>query len=80
MSQEKVPFIHGLCEGFAKGAVPSVLEQLDQSIEWMRPKTTSMRIATPTPDRRRARGECSRSWGLTQPAPATDGGSVVLIT
>lgn len=48
MSQEKAPFIRGLCEGFAKGAVPAVLEQLDQSIEWMRPKTTSMRIATPT--------------------------------
>jgi len=50
MSQEKAPFIRGLCEGFDKGAVPAVLEQLDQSIEWMRPKTTSMRIATPTAD------------------------------
>lgn len=48
MSQEKAPFIRRLCEGLAKGAVPAVLEQLDQSIEWMRPKTTSMRIATPT--------------------------------
>lgn len=48
MSQEKMPFICGLYEGFAKDAVPAALEQLDQSIEWMRPKTTSMRIATPT--------------------------------
>jgi hypothetical protein len=55
MSQEKMPFICGLYEGFAKDAVLAVLEQLDQSIEWVRPRTTSMRIATPTAYRRRAR-------------------------
>src|SRR5215212_3938395 len=55
MSQEKMPFIRELYEGFVKGAVPAALEQLDQSIEWMRPRTTSMRIASPTAYRRRAR-------------------------
>jgi hypothetical protein len=55
MSQEKMPFIRGLYEGFVKGAVPAALEQLDQSIEWMKPRTTSMRSATPTAYRRRAR-------------------------
>ena len=37
MSQEKMPFIRGLYEGFAKDAVLAVLEQLDQTIEWVRP-------------------------------------------
>ena len=60
MSQEKMPFIRGrLYEGFAKDAVLAVLEQLDQSIERVRPRTTSIRIAiriaTPTAYRRRAR-------------------------
>jgi hypothetical protein len=55
MSQEKMPFICGQYEGIVKGAVPAALEQLDQSIEWMRPRTTSMRIASPTAYRRRAR-------------------------
>jgi hypothetical protein len=35
MSQEKMPFIRELYEGFVKGAVPAALEQLDQSIELM---------------------------------------------
>ncbi len=34
MSQENVQFIRGIYEAFAKGDVPAVLEQLDQSIEW----------------------------------------------
>ena len=31
MSQEKMPFIRGLYEGFAKDAVLAVLEQLDRA-------------------------------------------------
>ena len=58
MSQEKMPFIRELYEGFVKSAVLAVLEQLDQSIEWVRPRTTSMRIASP----QRTAGVLGRYW------------------
>ncbi len=34
MSQENVQVVRGLYEALAKGDVPAVLEQLDQSVEW----------------------------------------------
>ena len=34
MSQENVQIVRGLYEAFARGDVPTVLGQMDQSIEW----------------------------------------------
>jgi ketosteroid isomerase-like protein len=34
MSEESVQVIRGIYEAFAEGDVPTVLDQLDQSIEW----------------------------------------------
>jgi ketosteroid isomerase-like protein len=35
MSQENVQIIRGIYDAFGRGDVPAVLEQMDQSIEWI---------------------------------------------